>query len=60
MNRNFVLVSGAIAWALVVGDVVLHLVDGNVFVPVAMAIAGVTWVGVRRHQLRLRTVAAGN
>ena len=58
MSRNFVLASGAICWALVVGDMVLHLVDGNVFVPVAMAIAGVTWVGVRRRLLHFRAAPA--
>ena len=54
MSRNLVLATGVICWALVVGDVIIHLLGGNVFVPIAMAIAGVVWIGLRRLELRLK------
>ncbi len=58
MSLNVIRVFGTICWALVAGDMILHLVNGNVFVPVAMTMAGVGWVGVRRLQTRLRAVPA--
>lgn len=60
MSRNVVLVFGTICWALVAVDMAIHLLGGNVFVPAAMAIAGVTWIGVRRLQTRLRPAPASN
>ena len=60
MSRNFVVVTGAICWALVVVDVTVHLIGGNVFIPVTMAIAGAVWVGLRRSYLRFREARARN
>ena len=59
MSLNVIRVFGTICWALVAIDMAIHLLGGNVFVPAAMTIAGVTWIVVRRVQTRVRAVPAG-
>jgi hypothetical protein len=52
MSRNFILASGVVCWTVVAVDVLVHLLDGNLFVPSGMAAVFVVWVGLRRVQLR--------
>jgi hypothetical protein len=48
MSRNFILPIGALLWAFVIGDGIVHIVTGQWTTTAAMAIAGVTWVTLRR------------
>lgn len=53
MSR-FILVFGAICWAVVLVDAVVHLAAGDLVVPAAMAVAFVAWVTLRQlHESRL-------
>jgi hypothetical protein len=53
MSRNAILVFGLICWAGAAADAAVHLLSGDLLVPVAMGIAFVLWVTVRhRHYAR--------
>jgi len=48
MSRNTVLAIGALLWAGVAIDAIVHVIMGYWTVAAIMAIAGVSWVIVRR------------
>ena len=53
MSR-FILVFGAICWAGVLVDAVVHLAAGDVLVPAAMGLAFILWLTLRQlHESRL-------
>jgi hypothetical protein len=53
MSR-FILVFGAICWAGVLVDAIVHLVAGDVLVPTAMGVAFILWLTLRQlHESRL-------
>ena len=59
MSR-FILVFGAICWAGVLADAVIHLVAGDVVVPAAMGLAFIVWLSLRRlHESRLAAARVG-
>ncbi|HEY3163315.1 MAG TPA: hypothetical protein VGJ71_03100 [Candidatus Limnocylindrales bacterium] len=58
MSRTFLLVSGAICWAVVAIVAGIHLATGDALVPVAMATVTAAWVGLRRHRLAEAIAAA--
>jgi hypothetical protein len=57
MNRTFLLVSGVICWTVVAVDAAVHVLDGDMLVPTAMAVVFVVWVGLRQMQVRRRQTA---
>jgi hypothetical protein len=50
MNRQAVIVTGLISWSLVAIVASLHLLAGDVLVPIAMALVTAAWVGIRLFQ----------
>ena len=53
MSR-FILVFGAICWAGVLVDALVHLIAGDVLVPAAMGLAFALWLALRElHESRL-------
>jgi hypothetical protein len=54
MSRTFLLVSGAVCWAVAGADALVHLVSGDLLVPAAMTAVFVLWVGLRWRMLSLR------
>ena len=54
MNRTFLLVSGVICWTVVAIDAAVHVLDGDMLVPTAMAVVFVAWVGLRQMQVHRR------
>jgi hypothetical protein len=57
MNRTFLLVSGVLCWTAVSIDAAIHVLDGDMLAPAAMAIVFVVWVGLRQLQVRQRQTA---
>jgi hypothetical protein len=53
MSRNFILGTGALLWAAVVLDAIVHFAMGDLVIPVLMLVVSVTWVGLRRGRLAL-------
>jgi hypothetical protein len=53
MSRNQILGAGAILWAVVAVDVMVHLAAGDLVVPAATVIVGVSWVAIRRPRRKL-------
>jgi hypothetical protein len=49
MSRNAILVFGLICWAGAAADAAVHLLSGDLLVPVAMGTAFIVWVAVRRR-----------
>ena len=47
MNRNVLLLIGVVCWTAVAADVLLHLMGGDLLVPVALAAVLVVWFGLR-------------
>jgi hypothetical protein len=47
MNRTYLIASGLVAWTLVGVDAVVHLVNGDLLVPVGMAAAFAVWFAWR-------------
>lgn len=58
MNRNLLLVLGAICWSVAAIDGVLHLINGDLVVPVAMIVVAAVWVGLRTQMLTRRSTQA--
>jgi hypothetical protein len=52
MSRPLLLILGAIAWSVVALDFAVHLVLGDLLVPLALATILVVWTGARRLQMR--------
>jgi hypothetical protein len=52
MSRDLVIILGAMAWSLVALDVGVHLIFGDVVVPLLMVATFVTWYAVRRRPAR--------
>jgi hypothetical protein len=48
MSRNVIISIGALLWTLVAVDAIVHVLIGAWITAAAMAIAGVTWVTLRR------------
>src|SRR3954470_13472435 len=48
MSQTSLLIVGAICWSIVALDFGIHLVLGDLVVPIAMAAVLVAWIGVRR------------
>jgi len=48
MSRKRTLVIGALLWALVAGDAIVHIITGAWTTIAIMAIVGVAWVTLRR------------
>jgi len=51
MSRTSVLILGVICWTVVAADIVLHLINGDLVVPVGMALVFVLWVALRWQAL---------
>lgn len=47
MNRTFLIASGLVAWTLVAVDAAVHLVNGDLLVPVGMAAVFAAWFALR-------------
>jgi hypothetical protein len=47
MSRNQILTTGAILWAAVGVDVIVHLALGDLVVPAIIGIVGTSWVAIR-------------
>jgi hypothetical protein len=59
MSRTSLLIVGAICWSIVALDIGVHLVLGDLVVPLAMAAIFVAWIAIRRLPARrLRTAEA--
>ena len=58
MNRTFLLVSGVVCWSVAAVDAGVHLLNGDVVVPLGMAAVFAVWAGIRLGQRRLRPVPA--
>jgi hypothetical protein len=54
MNRNVLLLSGVLCWTLAAVDGLLHLVNGDLVVPIAMVVISVAWVGLRSNAFSIR------
>lgn len=54
MSRNQILATGAILWAVVAVDAIVHIASGDWIAPVIMGIIGVSWVAIRRPRPALR------
>ena len=52
MNRNVLLVSGVVCWTAAAVDALVHLLNGDLLVPTAMAAVFAVWVGLRQWQVR--------
>lgn len=52
MSRTSLLIVGAICWSIVALDIAVHLVLGDLVVPLAMAAIFAAWIGIRRQPLR--------
>lgn len=52
MSRTSLVIVGAICWSIVALDIGVHLVLGDLLVPVAMATIFVVWISARRLPLR--------
>jgi hypothetical protein len=48
MSRNLILATGALLWAVVAVDAIVHVFTGNWTTTAMMAIVAVAWVGLRR------------
>ena len=57
MSRNQIRGAGAILWAAVAVDAMVHLAAGDLVVPAAMTIVGVSWVAIRRPRRKLPETA---
>jgi hypothetical protein len=53
MSRNQILGTGAILWAVVAVEVIVHLAVGDLVVPAVTMIVGVSWVAIRRPRRKL-------
>jgi len=53
MSRNQIRGAGAILWAVVAVDAMVHLAAGDLVVPAAMTIVGVSWVAIRWPRRKL-------
>jgi hypothetical protein len=53
MSRNQIRGAGAILWAVVAVDAMVHLAAGDLVVPAAMMIVGVSWVAIRWPRRKL-------
>jgi hypothetical protein len=59
MSRTSLIIVGAICWSIVALDIGVHLVLGDLVVPLVMAAIAVAWIAIRRLPARrLRTVEA--
>ena len=54
MSRTSLLVLGAVCWTVAGVDALLHLVNGDLVVPTAMAAIAIVWIGVRSQMLARR------
>jgi hypothetical protein len=52
MNRSVLLVSGVVCWTVAAADALVHMLNGDLVVPAAMAAVFVVWVGLRQFQMR--------
>jgi hypothetical protein len=57
MSRNQILGTGAILWAAVAVDVIVHLSAGDLVVPGIVGIVGASWVAIRRPRRKLAETA---
>jgi len=57
MSRNQILTAGAILWAAVAVDVIVHLALGDLVVPAIIGIVGTSWVAIRRPRRKLTETA---
>ena len=57
MSRNQILTAGAILWAAVAVDVIVHLALGDLVVPAIIGIVGTSWVAIRRPGRKLPETA---
>jgi hypothetical protein len=57
MSRNQIIGAGAILWAVVGLDVIVHLAAGDLLVPAALGIVGTSWVAIRRATRKLPEAA---
>ena len=48
MSRNLILATGALLWAFVAVDAIVHIVTGYWVATAIVATVGVTWVTLRR------------
>jgi hypothetical protein len=47
MSRNLILATGALLWAIVAIDAIVHIASGDWIAPALMVIAGSAWVAAR-------------
>ena len=52
MNRTLLIAMGVLAWSIAAADAALHLMAGDVVVPLGMAAIFVVWTGLRAEQHR--------
>jgi hypothetical protein len=58
MNRTFLLAAGVVLWVLAGVDFLVHLSDGDLLVPAAMAAVLVVWFVLRAAPARLARATA--
>ena len=57
MSRNQILTTGAILWAAVAVDVIVHLALGDLVVPAIIGIVGTSWAAIRRPRRKMAETA---
>jgi hypothetical protein len=57
MSRNQILTTGAILWAAVAVDVIVHLAAGDLVVPAVIGTVGASWMVIRRPRRKLLETA---
>ena len=58
MSRKHILAIGALLWAAVAVDAIVHLATGDWIAPAVAGVAGVGYVTLRRVQARRRLAVA--
>jgi hypothetical protein len=58
MNRTVILVSGVVCWTIAAVDAGVHLLAGDLVVPLGMAAIFAVWVGLRLTLRRPQPVPA--
>jgi hypothetical protein len=57
MSRNQIIGAGAVLWAAVAIDVIVHLALCDLVVPAIIGIVGASWVAVRRPRRKVAETA---
>jgi len=58
MNRTVLLVAGVVCWSIAAADAGVHLLAGDLLVPLGMAAVFAVWLGLRLGQRRRQPVPA--